>query len=68
MQKMFTSERLEELAIKDLEYAIKSFYDLKFDELDPYIEDIIKLNELVITETKKEIENCLTKLFPIKNE
>jgi len=49
-----------------LEQAIKDFYDKKFDEFDPHIEDIIKLNELAIDATRKEIEKCFDKLFPIK--
>ena len=66
-------ERFEELPEDKAETKpsifneIRNLYELKYNDLDPHIEDIVKLNELAIEETKNEIISAFDEIFPKKN-
>lgn len=57
---MFNQEEYREL--------IKSLYESFFEEADPIIEDIVKLNEFVISKVFQELELRINKLYPTGKE
>ena len=52
---------------QELKKIIKQIYDNKFDELDPHIECIVKLNDCSIEQTFKEIEKIINVMF-VRND